>query len=267
METLNDKNETIDLEIFREYKHECNGHNKCSYLSRMICALRYYQLQTGTTFIEFCVDVYGQQCLDDYIHFICNHINNINQLNNNNCKCTNITRCKFRTNHLRKRNEAAKNSNEKYNFYIDIFDSIHFCLFHLKDTGFRMQINDTEDQNDLKRQNDLFGFHRLQKPIRSKFIIQQSLSYGSATKAFKNTFAGKMIRHIQKDIYYDVSNNLTQFLLLEEYDTDSIMNDLLDIFDEDGSECNILRALNRSIEALKEIISLAKTYTKYKSIS
>ena len=210
----------IDFEIFKANKQKCTGFSDCSHLLRIINSLKYYETLLSSNvnakriFIQFCVDRYVM-FLDDYIHFVCVHSHHLKEItdhletNGNLLKCNNINQCKSTQRHYRNRIDDTQNENntdndeqeDKYNFYVEMFDTIHFYLFHLEHLGLRvlnkktMNVDNNNDpkkddmdylncideeivfiskQIEAKRQKYNLHFHRLETVNNSKFLIQQT---------------------------------------------------------------------------------------------
>jgi len=165
------KQHRIDLNVFKDKKEECQTENvengeivtNCSHLLRIVSALKYYQVLCGkngdddnarSIFIDFVVDSYPL-FLSDYIHFVCNHsdsahLNKISlelENNYNFHQCSNVTDCDISRRHYRNNKE---HKTKKHEFYLDIFNALHFLLFHAQSLGLRdLRNKDKEKQNEL----------------------------------------------------------------------------------------------------------------------
>eukprot|EP01084_Bolivina_argentea_P264184 447415_1 len=139
---------SIDTSIFQIDEARCNGYNACSCIERIMTTLSYHKQissQQPQTFIDFCDKYYSKQYLSDYIHLICVHKNDINKFEMENKTCSSINACLSTTRHYRDR---AVNDNAISHLYLDIFDSLHFYIYHLKECGLRISIN-TDDIKDI----------------------------------------------------------------------------------------------------------------------
>ena len=165
-------NKEIDFKLFASpSSSKCNASSnidRCSYLMRIAAALKYYEVLSASDkdsngrdiFIAFCLEQYASQCLEDYIHFITVHsdIHHLKEIGvdlakkYNLAQCSSIHHCKSMERHRRNRTDT----DDSYNFYVDIFDTIHFQLFHLEHSGFRVLLNDVDDDDD-KNNNDYFN--------------------------------------------------------------------------------------------------------------
>ncbi len=193
VETANDTN------IFDANDIKCNGYNDCSCIKRIMTALSYYHKvsssQEPQKFIEFCDKNYSKQYLDDYIHVRTVHQNDINKHEMENTTCTMVSSCVSTTRHYRDRSgKDNNNDDEAAHFCIDVFDSLHFFIYHMEECGLRVLVNDDilkgiENNNDYtnckdkviqfiqkeieKRQEKCGVFKRLDNTKNSKFNIVQ----------------------------------------------------------------------------------------------
>ena len=207
--------EIIDLKIFKDKKEECHGVGDCDHLLRIIAALKYYELNGKDEFIEFCVKNYSSQSLEDYIHFICAHRNDLNEIaNHNDFKCDNINHCQRTLRHFRERNDD-KESAEYDLFYVQYFDTIHFCLYHLEQFGLRVSINNNNNNNDDDMDNkqddgDYLNcvdkqIGKIQKEIKSK--IAKCNIYSNRLDNTKNNKFNIMVNNKNKNKLNENSKN------------------------------------------------------------
>eukprot|EP01084_Bolivina_argentea_P259938 438824_1 len=72
-----------DIAMYENMNQEkCNGYIDCSFIKRIMTTLSYYNQVSSNEpqkFIDFCDKYYSKQYLEDYIHFICVHKNDINK--------------------------------------------------------------------------------------------------------------------------------------------------------------------------------------------
>ena len=131
-----------DLTIFKnmDTHQDCDGNaTDCLILRRIKAGLTYHRLCAAkgakgqTIFVKFCDGVYTKQALlADYIHLFTKHSDSASKaaiVSDLHCECADIEKCTLTARHLRDR--GAKQT-ERVNFYTDIFDTIHFNLFHLE---------------------------------------------------------------------------------------------------------------------------------------
>ncbi len=84
-------------------QQKCNDYT-CSYLNRIKASLSYYNqisLNEPQKFIDFCDKYYSKQYLEDYIHVITVHKNDINKVEMENTKCSSVADCLSTTRHYR----------------------------------------------------------------------------------------------------------------------------------------------------------------------
>eukprot|EP01084_Bolivina_argentea_P096943 174257_1 len=191
--------DTIDKNIFNDNDKKCNGYNDCYCIKRLIAALSYYQKlysQQPQTFIDFCDKYYSKQYLEDYVHCISVHKNDINNEDKDTKTCTMVTTCASTSRHYRDRavKDENNNNNATSHIYVDIFDALHFYVYHMVECGLRVPIHlddfkDTENENDysncadkivaairqeIEKKKEKCGlFKRLDNAQNSKFNIIQ----------------------------------------------------------------------------------------------
>eukprot|EP01084_Bolivina_argentea_P101471 181914_1 len=253
---------SVDFSSFEQNGRNCTSSSnncndivpKCNYLSRMSYALKYYLVlctsNTGKSiFNQFCMESY-KQCVDDNIHFVCRHSHQILQISSYLQKHYQFKICNLSGCRLTQRHYERKQA-EDDGFYCELFDNLHYFLFHLYDVGLRVQlssINITKNDNKLLDCNDKI-FAETQKIIISK--RNKYDSYFNRFKAENNkynmamgpndskdkdetesTFVDEMFVFICKQNSfakdYDAINKFNQFMNDEEYDTDSLKVDLED---------------------------------------
>merc|ERR1712228_150862 len=127
-------------------------------------------------------------------------------------------------------------------FYVSIFDSLHFWLFHCFESGFRVKTTEkneeTEDQNEtlfdaefarinsVIRKSDLLTapFERISPSNNSKFTIFTKAEDGDTTfidELFENL--------ISESIQTEIVSKLKAFLEREAFDSDSVKMDIQNI--------------------------------------
>eukprot|EP01084_Bolivina_argentea_P307362 531255_1 len=88
--------ETIDTNIFKTNEEKCNGFKECSFVKRIMTALLYYNKissEKTQTFINFCDKYYSKHYLQDYIHAIDIHKNDINKDEKKTETCPMVSGC------------------------------------------------------------------------------------------------------------------------------------------------------------------------------
>eukprot|EP01084_Bolivina_argentea_P162355 282566_1 len=294
----------LNAKLFHQNDERCykenetmNGISNCSYLTRIMHSLKYYQSLSSckNTFIQFCMETYSKRCLDDYIHFICYHADEFNnivndlQTNYDLCKCNNINQCVWTQRHYENRNNN-RIVKDDYNFFIQLFDTMHFYLFHLEDIALRVPISDItkqeqvdeDDDTELKLDNlqllDL-QIGKMQSIIESKKmkfnLCTDRLDKNNTkfnimieTKEMKteNTFLDDMQIYIQDNSekqHKQLLHNLMRNIKQQEYDTDSIKDDVYIYYDGNNQICNTFYYVNFN----HHIIEYIKEFAKYYDVS
>eukprot|EP01084_Bolivina_argentea_P290222 498459_1 len=229
--------------------------------------------QKPNEFITFCDKYYSTNYLQDYIHIICIHKNDIIKDETKNETCTMVSGCLSTTRHYRDRTTNKDiendNNNETPHLCVDIFDSLHFYMYHMEECGLRISINiddikDIDDsdhsnckdkiiaitQNEIQKRKTKCGlFKRLNNTKHSKFNIMLASNDNindyvvktdekkeiteSADEQEEKMFTNDMLDHIASlDIKKNIVTGLKNYLVGEEYDTDSIKN-YIDIYEDE----------------------------------
>eukprot|EP01084_Bolivina_argentea_P193599 332134_1 len=235
--------ESTDFSIFEHTKQKCAGYQNCSYLCRIITALKYFQKLVSTDaettgkviFIQFCIELY-QICLDDYIHLISVHHNDLHQIVHQfRIYCNNINTCEWSRRHHRITMNIKKNTAvDEHSFYLDIFDTIHFYLFHLEHSGMRIikqkieqQTTDVKDddpcdtyhfvdneinfiQNEIEEKRKKYALQFIPFDNHTKFTIPQTLQ--NVDQSFveitgnTSTFIDDMLNYIYDSVNKETKN-------------------------------------------------------------
>ena len=172
-----------NLDILKKDGNKCFGNDEnqtniniedCNAFNRLVCALKYHSSLNNEQFNELCIKHY-QNTLDDYIHFMTQHSNQIEQINkilpqNNNVnKCTS-SKCNIFNRHYRRRDLMS--NDEIYWFYSDLFDRFHHFIYHLFDIGIRISKNEIKNINEQKTESNSkyidYVFEKQQKIIKNK---------------------------------------------------------------------------------------------------
>eukprot|EP01084_Bolivina_argentea_P309494 535347_1 len=303
----------INVQILHGNQRKCNLQDyidewnstdivsRCSHLSRVCYALKYYQsllaskevnhLNRRNEFIQFCTTSYSH-CLNDYVHVICMHGNFMHKISQELQsgygfkKCVDLNKCKCTERHFsREQNSQNENRDENhYNFYIHIFDTLHFYIYHLETMGLRCYSIPKEPNNNKHKKQRYLNcydeqFSQMQKNIDMKirkyhlknikrFDTEHNSKFSIAVVAnnFKqkhdNTFVDTMLMHLKQTTNSNQVIALNNFLICEEFDTDCIVYDLNEL-----KENNLLNVIHNSKE-IKNMKLLVKEYSiKNKSFS
>ena len=171
-------NNNFNHELFQEGQNNCFGQNKnfqienCDYINRLFHGLQIYE-GDPLIFGEFCSSEY-KNILNDYIHLISTHDNEIEKINhillNNNKynKCSILNQCNYIQRNYSQNRQSDMNIeyDENFEFYSKIMDTLHQYLYHLFDLGFRMP-NSINKSSNIENGID-FEISRRQKIIAAK---------------------------------------------------------------------------------------------------
>eukprot|EP01084_Bolivina_argentea_P140912 247659_1 len=261
--------------------HYCFGKNGnvdidgCAFICRIVTALREYHKHFDKKKNNNKLDI--DQLLNDWIHFITTHSNQLHAINQQlfsnhkfnkciieNCKLSQLLfqRRNYRNNtKSTKLNEydhdlkETEQLDDKYVFYYDIMNHIHFYLFHLEDLGMRIFESNTSS---ISNSNQYCYDHAFStkfnaiskkmhksdaaciKRLSGKFTINvQNVLSRNICNEYENADEDKvwmyeMFKYLKvtgkilsSEIYI-----LRQYLYEEQYDSDAILYDI----DIDNSE-------------------------------
>eukprot|EP01084_Bolivina_argentea_P270582 460139_1 len=285
-EKISDDNK-IDMNLFSKYTQKC-AHKKpiiknCSYLQRIITVLNYYSpaevQKDESKLILFCNEKY-KRILDDYIHLVMEHNDDLQQINSTLEKCD-INKCLSCSRHDIERHDRKDDSKNDLiaNFYVDIYDSIHYYLLHLFDVGLRSRMNlikyggvsDNEIFSELKNEinkknkqfssssrfknNDKFNIKLNDNNYKINDLKPHNDSSNNEN-ATETTFIDTMVDYIKKHkIKSTITQKLKQFMVENGFDSDAMENDV-----EDEKLSNIAAHIsdNNCIQLIKQYILNAK---------
>ena len=271
--------------------------DECMHLQRMLTALSYYQdldldiSEDKDEFMNFCENIYVE-CLNDYQHILSQHSQQLETIHEKitndkkiglNCE---YNKCKsFHRYYDSERRKVTSSSTAsidgKLLFYVELFDNIHQWLHHLFDTGMRIKKKDL-NMNDIANEQDEYIdniFSQMMQVIdtnKDKCNVGNiDVRFGSdGNQKFKlnvdkdetkeGTFIDLLFNHLQQsNIPHLTIRRLNTFLINEEYDSDSIMDDINDF--QHGS--NIpkavmwnLKCINSIIDCVQEQQSMSNVY-------
>ena len=183
----NDDQKSIDFSMFKSKGNECGGNDKengiishCDALQRLGKALRAYgvlnTMRQGVfnedddemepeipTFSEFIGSEYRVQFLEDFNHFMAEHQYfgeevKEEMIEKYGLKQCNAMGCELTMRHFggrRSENQSvSKTESARSKFYRQKFDSLHFHIFHLEESGYRYRSK--MKQNEVKEAVDEF---------------------------------------------------------------------------------------------------------------
>eukprot|EP01084_Bolivina_argentea_P137800 242693_1 len=230
-----------------------DNYKECQGTRRLIAATKYYStLNIDNTndrelATKFSNETY-RQLIDDYIHFNNHHSHELEAINNDLPVHCQILSCASTSRHHRQDTSMNKNNlTPQLNFFAQTMDSVHFYLFHCFDIGIRtkheprQQISEEEQKNNNKYFDAAFS--RLNKMIAERHYTTKAFERFSTkntkftithgAKEFKNkingdnTYLDEIYKHLkQRKVSNTNIRKLQQFILQEEYDTDTFEYDI-----------------------------------------
>lgn len=197
----------VDFSMFKSKWTRCLGNDKekgitshCKALQRLGAALKVYTILSSKMhpdyngyddemdpeiqkFSEFVGSEYRVQFLEDFNHFMAEHQHFAEEIKEEmikdfGLKQCNATECKLTIRHFagrRDENRSVKHPEDvRINFYRHKFDSLHFHIFHLEESGYRYRAksmkNNAEsvaDDFDGKTENEKDGREAIDRKLES----------------------------------------------------------------------------------------------------
>eukprot|EP01084_Bolivina_argentea_P064745 118030_1 len=277
MQLLEDSEVIDNIDLF-ENEH-CTD-DTCTYLTRLITVLSKYNqvsLADSDKCIAFYDEHYSSQCLEDYIHFICvhNEDNYDKKLYTKNTKCSSANDCLWTQRHYRDRRGNNVNNHGVTDIYTDIFDTLHFYIYHMEECGLRVSLKNmvkynTDDsaecideefaaiQAQVNAKKQKYGmFKRLEGSKNSKFNLMNSVVKDENEEKKEKTFSDEMMDYIcSVGVERNVAKNLKDYLAIEQYDTDAIEYDI-DIY-YDAKNCILLSTAGTNVKCIETIKDFIK---------
>eukprot|EP01083_Nonionella_stella_P310083 1100417_1 len=258
----------IDARLFKNSSKQCsegmvaNVVNNCDELLRLCQALKYYtslmrRYSKGDTFVKdtwvaFCINDY-KCCIDDYIHVIRTHSEQLLQIGKElqtqfdfdacdvrTCALTLRHRCRGRS-RRRRRNKGPvmEQDDPQFTLYSEIFETVHYYLFHLFDCGVRVDYNELYEnyENDealqeklIQKQKELFE-KRKELGLISEVNEENSNKFNIAVAATQKQddalFLSELYFHMRdQKITHSQCELIYNFLRQEEYDSDTVLHDV-----------------------------------------
>ena len=175
-----DDQKSVDFSMFKSKDTECGGNDKekglvfhCAALQRLGAAIKAYATMNRKleathngdddeivpeipTFSEFIGSEYRVQFIEDFNHFMAEHQyfaeeikkEMMNRYGLSSCKAT---KCAFTARHFagrrRKQKASRKQTDVRSAYYRQKFDSLHFHIFHLEESGYRYRAKTNSDGN------------------------------------------------------------------------------------------------------------------------
>jgi len=263
-------NTAAAMNAFRDAIFEEHCGDKCLSVLRIVYSLRHYHLllkakkkvdNDRTLFIEWCDSVYtAALLLDDYVHVMSKH-NDMASLSamarQIKCPCSGAAECEWTGRHFRGRERDKKKKNaESVHFYIELMDTLHFNIFHLKEVGLRIDVaevktdGDDDDEDTLvdaamlrardiiKRKRKEYAFDRMDGTETSKFTIVGTQKEDDDEG--EQTMMEGMLKFINTENVTDIEF-LQRYVAHEVYDSESFELEVNLFFDGGASQSNLLR--------------------------
>lgn len=273
----------IDLLVFRNDvddmcdKNDQNNIKNCSALCRLMAALKYYQMlnisenkDDGDTFEHFINEDYVPvNLVNDYTHLMEEHEENVYDLNQwvlsslNNDKQCDIKKCQYTYRHYNGKNEDNNMSTKptlfepNLGFFCNLFDLMHFYLYHLYETGHRVKMDDIEmDDNEknstsndyalvdkdfarlkaqiMKRNHVTSSFTRFSRKTNTKYTINVNDHEDNDEETFIDHF---LISVSKMNAGYNSHDNIVElynFVNENDYDSDAIQEESKMITNDNG---------------------------------
>eukprot|EP01083_Nonionella_stella_P108083 313892_1 len=248
-----------DLTIFAKDCNECDpsDYTKCDAMQRLVSSSKYdAMLQTKKSedwdeiLTRFMNEVYNQKgalLIDDYIHFQKHHEHELERINNDLIEshgfndCT-IGECEHTRRHMHPQN--TRDVDTQLSFYGDIFDALHFHLFHCFEAGLRVRKNDDngqieEEEKGTKDEYFDAEFARMNRRILARHRNTASyerfatnntkfnIAHDAKHHTNKNhTYLDELVKHlIHLRLDPTEIKEFMQFINKQQYDTDAMDHD------------------------------------------
>eukprot|EP01084_Bolivina_argentea_P074984 135993_1 len=252
---------SVDVDMCRHHHQICDSTvQNCQCILRIIKSIEYYHTLNITNnqkhqnkLVKFCKETY--KCLlDDYIHLITKHNNDLDQIftimtSEFNINFCNLFSCTSTINHHRNRTKYGKNShqitgNKDFIFYRDIMDNIHYYLYHLYDVGLRIKLENNDHENTENKQLDFdIEFSQISqtsRQIRNKLkkISKCNFNRYENTNKYTLSVSDNKNDHKHTDItlmdglyqhikYKNINERIIWYLMNEEYDSNAVQIDVM----------------------------------------
>eukprot|EP01084_Bolivina_argentea_P113128 201695_1 len=262
-----------DIALFQKSSSKCSKTksnsikfiSNCKCLQRLSMGLKYYHKiietkmneSTKQKFSEFYCKTYTN-FLNDYIHFQKQHTTNeqlihisnelINELD---FKICDLSKCGTLTRHYqqnKKFEETKIDIDDRFSFYCNCYDRLHYQFFHLFEMGLRIkpiEIDQQLSQNDdyactsdkafeqrrdlIKiRKNSRLNVQRYNDPDNKYNLHMHIASVNDMQHEENNTFLDELYLFIERNEEHGKHQvtHLRQYIIENEYDTDSTKDDL-----------------------------------------
>ena len=278
------KTKVFDFTIFEQRSSVCtdSDYTNCAAVNRLAVALKYYSSldvhvksnddeRSREIFRSFVQDVY-REIIGDHNHLMLCHSHQFESI----CtlafasKC-NMETCQYTQRHFESDSVMNIVEDQRINFFVNLFDSLHFVIFHCFDAGFRVKAAEEKGQNEdkEKQSHELFDaeFSRLNDAIRARDHLTDAferISTGNNTKfSIKaaeseedTTWSDELFAHLLSEcINAEIIQKLRALIERELFESDSIKIDVTECESEgniavslDSKEC--FGAIGRFLKAV-----------------
>ena len=240
----------------------CKDSTSCKSVNRILLSLKYYNLlkprqllDNESIFSQFVMNIYKYHIFDDFNHMTHEHGQDIHQIMNIAVKHFNLPFCDLNdcnssSRHYRVDDNEDNGISPNLLIYYNVLDSIHYYIFHLFQAGFRFpneQGIESGNESNRKKNGHYDGvfarrvrtvantrnvtqrFARVSPSLGGKYCIINSKKYEEkeTTTIAQNTYLDSIYFHLlRQQVNIKVIAKLRHYLLVEEYDTESVDLDL-----------------------------------------
>ena len=215
---------------------------------------------TRITVLEMFFNEKYRSCLNDYTHIISTHSNHLESIYKQLKKCD-LSKCEMarRCNHNDRRSKNNNNGIEEQDtdttrFYVDLIYRIHFWLYHQFDVGMRVQTNviDEKDDGETEEKPNNFEaeFSTMKRKVFSKrdewkkrelesrqtnridkytLKVDENVLSTDFIDADKTYLDSMYLQLENEGIPIDTIASFFKFLSDEEYDTDAVIADIINV--------------------------------------
>ena len=264
----------------------------CDYLQRLLSIIEYHDtlrqieqpnISQRNTFIGKCTHEYEGNILDDVYHIQQHHSQKYQHIQNklrvkgvlcdNYHGCTSIHR-HYQLKYREETGQIKELEDGRYSLFMNILDNVHLILFHLADLGLRFDPyrDKSESKYDSEHDNETWpDFYRESddRSRKDKQIIAKCSRYASFSKY--TIFQGNacnitgseiptwidsvFLRLNEFNMPIGTISELSKYIVEEEYDTDSVIEDM-----NDTLHCNLRRIFmdERTFRLISTIIQTVK---------
>ena len=261
---------TMDITIFKnEEASNCtNGDFKqCEAINRLSVALKYYSKlnvkndANDREILRSFMDIYTQM-VDDNNHLLSVHGDQLHQIHgyfSQNGGCA-MKECVATQRHFASESIINIADDQMMNFWVNLFDGLHFWIYHCYDAGFRVEQNEQnidvhiDDKtlfdaefariNTIIRKSDFetAPFERISPQNNDKFVI-------SKAEKGDTTFLDELYKDLSSVMQWIYVQRLREAVNREDYETESLKMDIC----EYGNIKNCKHSIMQFIKAINGI--------------